>query len=334
MRKQYSNLSEELLSAPYTTTVTQSAPPTLKKANRLGWCCFGCFSTWLFLLFVALLIFFGYLVAGAVTYQLTFKSNTADAFWITQNNTQENVPCVIVIHGYRGCRKTASKLAPAGMLFQAGYNVLVLDLLNHGSSQQENGYVTFGYTEHLDVLGGFDFISSQFKNVSVGLYGVSMGAATALITYAQEPKISAGFADSPPADVYETIFFGAEEIVNNRFFASILMSAASMVSRTISSHGFPPFSIEPLSACSKIEKRPLYLVQGYDDQVVPEFNTIDCLMKNRAVGGNLVVYFGDNGIYENVKREGGCDNHVTLIATHVQEYREKMISFFDTYMKK
>lgn len=43
-------------------------------------------------------------------------------------------PTVILVHGFRSCIKHPSVLLPAGILFRNGFNIVTLDLRNHGSS--------------------------------------------------------------------------------------------------------------------------------------------------------------------------------------------------------
>ena len=86
----------------------------------------------------------------------------------------------IVVHGYRVCRLKYDSLLPAGILYHAGYNVLSIDLRNHGDSSlfEPIKFVSFGNFEHLDVLGAFDYLLERFSFLNetnnVGLFGSSM----------------------------------------------------------------------------------------------------------------------------------------------------------------
>jgi pimeloyl-ACP methyl ester carboxylesterase len=261
------------------------------------------------------------------------------ALLITQSNVTVDQPWVIVIHGYHGCNLDTVTLGTAGILFHNGYNVLLPDLRNHGRSQvdSKNPYATFGDAEHLDVLGGYDYLKTKYGDqVSIGLFGESMGGATALIAYDQEPNLKACFVDSPAANVYDTLFFNGVELTGSRFFTSIAMSAAHVVSRVKSRYGFPPFHFDPMQSCKKLGNRPLYIQQGYGDTVVPEFNSIQCMLAVRSglangTSDNLYSYFGDNRIYTNVGRDG-CDNHCRLPLTDTEGFVNRLLTFFNKYL--
>ena len=257
---------------------------------------------------------------------------------LVTHTTGTNRPFVIVVHGIHGCNIAPNALADAGLLFHNGYNVLIPDLRNHGSSQIDNAnpYVTFGHAEHLDVLGGYDYLVRTYgENQAVGLMGHSMGAATALVAYAQETKLKACFADSPPANVWGTIYGNAVDLVRFRILASLLLSGAKSVSKTKSRYGFPPFKYDPLDSCKRIGNRPLFLLQDYTDVIVPPVNTIECLLAAKSTANgtttNIHQYFADTGIYKNV-RSGACDGHCKLRFSNVQVFRDKAINFFDRYM--
>ena len=124
---------------------------------------------------------------------------------------------IIVVHGTETCRFTYQSLEPGSMLYEMGYNTLLIDLRNHGDSDvyEVNPYVSFGYYEHRDVLGALDYLKERFsflrRTNSVGLYGSSMGAGTVLIAFAVEQHFQYVFADSPPVGLQ---YF----IVYNMFF--------------------------------------------------------------------------------------------------------------------
>jgi hypothetical protein len=161
-----------------------------------------------------------------------------------------------------------------------------------------------------------------------------MGGSTALITYDLEKKFKACFVDSPAVDVYGTLFYNAvfNYLGGSTFLASIIMSAEHFVSRSKSSYGFPPFKFDPLKSCASIGSRPLFIQQAFGDIVVPEFNANKCLLAARSTGGNPEYYFGDTGVYKDLKI-GVCDNHCKLSVADVLGFRNRLVGFFDKYLK-
>ena len=116
-------------------------------------------------------------------------------------------PTVIVVHGFTACRHDHAVLLPAGMLHKAGFSVLLIDLRDHGDSTREDGRFAGGTDEYRDVLGRGTGSSSE-KGVppaSIGLVGVSLGAATVLLATGQEPGVAAVWEDSSYADLPSAI---------------------------------------------------------------------------------------------------------------------------------
>ncbi|HLO35912.1 MAG TPA: alpha/beta fold hydrolase, partial [Candidatus Deferrimicrobium sp.] len=104
---------------------------------------------------------------------------------------------VILVHGYNACRRDWTVLLPAGMLHQAGFGVVVPDLRNHGDSDIDDGRWAGGAKEYRDVLGAFDWLRAHgVPGERIGIFGASLGAATATIATGEEPGVAALWADS------------------------------------------------------------------------------------------------------------------------------------------
>ncbi|MCQ2229355.1 MAG: alpha/beta hydrolase [Bacteroidales bacterium] len=85
---------------------------------------------------------------------------------------------VILVHGYSGC---AFQMMPYARPWfeQMGYNIVVIDLPNHGRSE---GNVThMGWKERLILIEWIKKSQELFPDTSIYLHGLSMGAATILM---------------------------------------------------------------------------------------------------------------------------------------------------------
>lgn len=60
------------------------------------------------------------------------------------------------------------------------YNVLLINLRGHGKS--EGNYVDFGVKSRFDILKWLDYININYNSPKIGLYGVSMGASSVMMT--------------------------------------------------------------------------------------------------------------------------------------------------------
>lgn len=100
---------------------------------------------------------------------------------------------IIYCHGLHRSRLEMLPMAQFG--HSLGYDGLVFDFRNHGAS---GGKVTsIGYWERLDVEAAVqDALASEHAAHPVIVWGVSMGAAAALMAAAEDPQIDAVISDS------------------------------------------------------------------------------------------------------------------------------------------
>ncbi len=97
---------------------------------------------------------------------------------------------IVLLHGYQGSK--ASMLQYVEFLHRAGYPLLVLDMRNHGRSDET--LTTFGLKEWRDAVAAADELKA--RNFSrIGVLGESMGAATALYAGANDPRFDAVVSD-------------------------------------------------------------------------------------------------------------------------------------------
>lgn len=93
---------------------------------------------------------------------------------------EADAPLTIMFHGYRS---VAERCFCGGLRFavESGSNVLLVDQRAHGQSKGK--YLSFGINERFDVLTWIDFGKQLLgEDVKILLYGMSMGAATVLMS--------------------------------------------------------------------------------------------------------------------------------------------------------
>lgn len=113
------------------------------------------------------------------------------AIYFPNNNGSRRT--IILVHGI-ACN-LFGMLDFVSLFFDQGFNVLALDLRNHGKSGGRN--TTFGYYEKLDLKAATDWVFQQTDNNGiVGSFGISLGAAIALQHAAIDPRVSFVIADS------------------------------------------------------------------------------------------------------------------------------------------
>lgn len=109
---------------------------------------------------------------------------------------------LVLVHGRDASRTVefaGAFVDLAAMLQKGGYNVLMIDLRGHG--QSGDGRYSFGLNERRDVEGAVDWLLNKgFAPGSIGVLGVSLGAASAVGATADEPRIGALVTDSAFAE--------------------------------------------------------------------------------------------------------------------------------------
>jgi fermentation-respiration switch protein FrsA (DUF1100 family) len=170
----------------------------------------------------------------------------------------------ILAHGYRGGHWELDVYA---RFFHdtLGYNVLLPDARSHGAS--EGKYIGFGWLERLDYLDWIGWVKRRGGGNGIILFGVSMGAATVMMT--------AGEADLPPevkavvADCGYTS--AAEEILHvlnrrRRPLARKLTALTGSLAKRRAGYSF-----EEASSLNQVRKArvPIFFIHGAEDTFVP-----------------------------------------------------------------
>lgn len=248
---------------------------------------------------------------------------TFGAWLLTQNSAPADRPWIIAVHGINVCKANYAPLLHSGMLWHAGYNVMVIDLRNHGESPSIAGnYVTYGSQEHFDALGAFDYLSERYPNAPIGIVGQSMGGATATIAFAREPRFKAAFIDSGVCDVEMTLVENGNRYGWGRFFTS----GACAISVT-KDFGCPPFPYSPTKALKEdTTKRPIFFEHGYDDKLVPISNSQLCSAIAEEQGMTVYRY------YTNVPYEGCDDSHILSIISDPKAFNDRITGFFARHL--
>jgi pimeloyl-ACP methyl ester carboxylesterase len=253
--------------------------------------------------------------------------------WLISYDNFTVAPTVVVVHGIRVCRKVCTSMTTYGMLHSAGYNVIAMDLRNHGQSPDESPpYATFGSTEYRDVLGAVDYLEHIFgPNVTnnLGLVGHSMGGSTAILAYANEPRLKALFLDSAACDVYNTLVKNVNSATKSNLAKSIL-NAGCMLKKT---YGCAPFDNDPMTAIATLVQRPVHFDHCKTDTLVPVGSTYTCskIMLERSENKDYVTTYVAESGYRRVSSD--CHDHIYLMHTQSSLYEARLKSFLDKYLR-
>ena len=151
------------------------------------------------------------------------------SFWEPFDEEREYVrlPCVVYLHGNSSSRCEA--LAEIKHLLPLNITVFAFDFSGCGQSQGE--YISLGWYEREDVETVIEYLRKTNKVSTIGLWGRSMGAVTAIMYGDRDPSIAGMVLDSAFASLKELI----EELVKDRVSLPnfILNQATKLVKSTI-----------------------------------------------------------------------------------------------------
>ena len=109
----------------------------------------------------------------------------------------EPVPVIIYLHGNSGCRADADDALHTMLPY--GVSVFTFDFA--GSGQSDGDYVSLGYFEQQDVRVVVEYLRATNRVSTIGLWGRSMGAATAILYAKDDPSVAGMVLDSPFSDL-------------------------------------------------------------------------------------------------------------------------------------
>jgi alpha-beta hydrolase superfamily lysophospholipase len=147
---------------------------------------------------------------------------------------------------------------------QQGYAGLLMDFRSHGKSGE--AMTSMGYLERLDIIGAVHYLKDSLQiQTPIVVYGVSMGAATALLAAAEDSAIAGLIIDSSFLSFDETITHHARLFFNLPKFPV----ASALIMFTKWRVGFNPEDFDLRQAVQKIGDRPMLFIAGGEDTRMP-----------------------------------------------------------------
>jgi dipeptidyl aminopeptidase/acylaminoacyl peptidase len=240
---------------------------------------------------------------GMVYREISFK--TADGLvlrgWYLPGH---NGATVVLVHGY--ARDRTELLPEARMLVDLGYSVILFDTRAQGAS--DGAHIGIGYLETLDVRAAVDFALEQSPQTQIGVMGYSIGAVAALQAAAEDTRIRAVIAVSPFASLRDTVRHRLKRI---QPLAPLLVWWGERMT------GLDLDVLRPVDVVARVAPRPLLIMQGEDDQMVPA----DSGQRLFATALEPKELWSVPGVA-----------HVDFRQAVPEAYRHKVIGFFERFL--
>lgn len=224
---------------------------------------------------------------------------------------------LIFLHGFTENRATG--LNYLDIYLNDGFNLLLVDSRAHGDSGGNS--VTWGNYEKYDLDQWVDWIGHRFPGGMIGVHGISMGAATALMhaeLNEKNKRVAFYIADSSYSDFETLLASQMEQRLNlpGKVLTRLLLPYANVVAYFNSSFTFHQAS--PIRAVRNITTPVLY-IHGEADKLVPAHMALE--LYNATKGPRQIYLFPHAGhvaaIFDDRDRYGGVvQNFVHSVEQH------------------
>lgn len=180
--------------------------------------------------------------------------------WLLPSRDKQTT--IVYSHGlFRSRRELLDRAVD---LWKLGYGALLYDARSHGESGKAR--VSMGYWERLDAEAAVKFLreASQTRDRIV-LFGISMGAAAALLAAAETPEVAAVIADSS--------FLSLDDTIDHHVRLFLHLPAFPMANEFTfffeRKAGFDASKLNALDAVTRIGDRPILFIAAANDRRMP-----------------------------------------------------------------
>jgi len=214
-------------------------------------------------------------------------------------------PIIVLCHGL-GTNKS-DLLEVAKFFYEEGFNLFLFDFRGHGESQGKSS--SFGYLEQRDLEAGIDYLfrREDLKNKNLGVFGLSMGGAVAIMVAGKDSRIKAVVSDSSYKDLYSSMLHHAKIL----YFLPQFPFGFFLRIVYFLRFGIDPKKVSPQEAIAKISPRAVFIINGEKDIQVPPENAYSLFNEAKEPKGLWIIPDAGHG--------GGGG---------IEDYKKKIISFF------
>mmetsp|Transcript_59677 Transcript_59677/g.129244 ORF Transcript_59677/g.129244 Transcript_59677/m.129244 type:complete len:385 (-) Transcript_59677:90-1244(-) len=208
---------------------------------------------------------------------------------IPSERVAARLPCVIYLHGNCSSRLEAVSTLPVLLPF----NITVFCLDFAGSGLSDGEYLSLGYYERDDLSVVVNYLRESNRVTCIGLWGRSMGAATALLHADRDPSIAGLVLDSPFSDLRVLCEELVDVYTNAKIPRWVVGIALQMVRSSIQQHAmFDIFDLAPIQHVAN-SFIPALFAAAYNDNFIRPHHAKE-LHEAYAGDKNFVMVEGDH----------------------------------------
>ena len=228
--------------------------------------------------------------------------------WLARGTGQA---AIVVLHGFGGNRH--GSLSFASFLYPE-FTLLLLDHRGHGES--DGRHTSIGFHERLDAIGAAAYLRSLGYG-PIGVFGMSMGGATAILAAAESPLIDAVVADSS----FATLRAAVREAARRRGYPRPVTGALAYLScRTAAWRLRHRLGAgDPLACVAAIAPRPILLIHGEADDLI----RVDHAHALHAAAGDPKELW----LLPNIEHAGAME-------ADCETYKQRVASFFRDWLRE
>ncbi len=188
---------------------------------------------------------------------------TLKGWLVKPSHPRQPSPAIIICHGLGANKSDFTELAAA--LSRRGYAVLLFDFRAHGESGGSRS--SLGYHEQDDVLAAFGFLKARpgIDAGKIGIFGFSMGGASAILAAARSNGFRAVVADSAFANLRDLARSAIAAIYHLPVFPFLPLTVLGYDLYFQTSID----AVSPAKAIADISPTPILIIAGEGDQLIP-----------------------------------------------------------------
>lgn len=215
---------------------------------------------------------------------------------------------VLLLHGVGASR--VDMLARARFLAAAGYSLLLVDFRGHGESCASQ--TTYGSLESWDVRAALGYLRATLPGERIGVVGISMGGAAALLGPSPAPV---------DALVLESVYPTIQDAVRNRLVAWL-----GWIGRALA-----PIAIKTLFPRAGVAPRDLRPIDRIHEQIAPVFILAGTADRYTTIEESRSLFERARAPKALWEVEGAA--HSDLHAYARGEYEHRVLRFLTRYLR-